>query len=398
MKKKIKIAYFTDVLEQGLDGVTHTLFNIIERIPDEKFDVRFVTPLPPKDIDLFPYPIFRCKYIKVPFYRDYRIASLMFDKSLKAFLDDFQPDLIHFTTPSLLGKYAVEYAEENNLKLTTTYHTHFISYIDYYLKYAPGISHLTKHFANKMMQWFYSKCDLTFVPSLPLLNELKKLGISSEKLYLWARGINIEQFNPGRKDKKSIREMTGNNDKNLLYVGRIVWEKDIKLLIDIYKHYEQRGKKVNLIITGEGPQRKILQKKMPNAIFTGKLRGKELARMFASCDVFVFPSTTETFGNVVLEAMASGIPTVVSSKGGQVGFVKDQHSGLIARAKDPMDFVRKIDKLLQDANLNAKIKRNARIYAQSQSWDALAERLFMKYDMISEESEKTSVNEFAFSH
>jgi glycosyltransferase involved in cell wall biosynthesis len=121
---------------------------------------------------------------------------------------------------------------------------------------------------------------------------------------------------------------------------------------------------------------------MPNAIFTGILYGKELARLYASCDVFVFPSSTETFGNVVLEAMASGTPVVVSSKGGQVGYVKDEFSGLVAKEKDPVDFTNKIKLLLSDNSLYNELQTNALQHAKSQSWDTLVQKLFAKYEEL----------------
>jgi glycosyltransferase involved in cell wall biosynthesis len=388
MDKKIKIAYFTDVLVKGLDGVTNTVFNIIERFPADKYDVRFITPYPPENIDDFPFPVFVCKFLTFPFYRDYRVAVPYYNnRSLKKVLGDFNPDLVHFTTPSFLGKYAIRYAKAHNIKISTTYHTHFISYVDYYIYYSTNFSHIVKLIGKKMMKWFYNNCDLIFVPSLPLFHELDNMGIDLDRLYLWGRGVDNSLFTPELKDKNVVHEITGNNSSSLLYVGRIVWEKDIKVLVDIYNSFEKSDLNISMIITGDGPQKKILQKRMPNAIFTGILYGKELARLYASCDVFVFPSSTETFGNVVLEAMASGTPVVVSSKGGQVGYVKDGYSGLVAKEKDPVDFTNKIKLLLSDPSLHNKLRTNALKYAKLQSWDTLVQKLFAKYEELYDHKE-----------
>lgn len=383
MKKKIKIAYFADVLKKGLDGVTNTVYNITKRFPEDKYELIFITPHPPDEEDEFPFNVFVCKFLKFPGYKDYRIAiPILYNTRLRHILKFFKPDIIHFTTPSLLGKYAVNYARKNNIKLSTTYHTHFISYVDYYLYKTPNFSKTVKLIGQKMMEWYYNKCDIIFVPSQALFEELIKIGIQKERLWLWGRGVDNDIFSPSYKDPDLVPGLTSNKNRSLLYVGRIVWEKDIQILKDIYKSIQKSKQNISIIVTGEGPQKEILQSKMPKAIFTGSLYGEDLAKLYASCDIFVFPSTTETFGNVVLEAMASGLPVVVSNKGGQVGFVKDMYSGMIAKAKDSKDFINKINLLLSNDQLYNSIRDNALSYAKSQSWDKLVQKLFVKYDEL----------------
>jgi glycosyltransferase involved in cell wall biosynthesis len=135
-----------------------------------------------------------------------------------------------------------------------------------------------------------------------------------------------------------------------------------------------------MVITGDGPQASYMRRKMPNAVFTGKLMGKDLSKIYASCDIFVFPSITETFGNVVLEALASGIPAVVAAQGGPKGIIRDGSTGFHVIPKNSEDFYKKLCFLIDNPDLLNKMKKNAAAYARTQSWDALCREMFSEYE------------------
>lgn len=392
---KIKIALFSDVLKENTDGVTYTLYNIIKRIPREKFDLLFITPYPPDDMDNFPFPVHVCNYIRFPLYSEYPLALPDFDKSLKQALDDFTPDIIHFTTPSLLGRYAVKYAKAHAIPLTSTYHTHFKAYLDYYFKYTPGLKQFIHWLVKKIMLWFYNQCVISFVPTRPILNELIEVGIEEERLMVWGRGIEEHKYNSSFKNHEYIEKIAGKNSKKILFASRLVWEKEIQTLINIYDIFSKSKPDYKMIIAGDGPQKKYMQKHMPGAIFTGKLQGKELSKIFASCDLFVFPSITETFGNVVLEAMSSGLPVVAADQGGPKGIIQHGITGLLARPKDAEDFSSKIISILDDPVYKEKLSQKATAYAKSQSWDTLCDILFNKYEDVICDSREIQKNELA---
>lgn len=384
---KIRVAFFSDVLRENLDGVTYTMYNIIDRIPRDRFDYLFITPYPPSDESLIPYPVYRCPYIRFPLYGAYPFAFPAFSVRLKRLLDDFKPDIVHFTSPTLLGRYAVKYALERGLHLFSTYHTHFMSYIDYYtfFKIFGGIEKW-KGLCGRIMRWMYNRCELTFVPTDPIREEMVTFGVDDNRLVTWGRGIDTSQYSPRFRDTGFIDNLAGSDTKRILFVSRLVWEKEIRTLLGIYNRLEKTRPDIKMILTGEGPQKKYLEKMMPKALFTGKLIGKELSRIYASCDLFVFPSVTETFGNVVLEALASGLPAVVAAKGGPMGIVQHGKTGFHAIPKDVDDFCDKIIRIIDDPALHKAMRDDAIEYSKSQNWNSLCDRMFEIYENAMKEN------------
>jgi glycosyltransferase involved in cell wall biosynthesis len=381
---KIKIAFFSDVLKENFDGVTYTLFNIIQRVPRDKFDFLFITPYPPSDSAAFPFPIHVCRFIHFPLYKEYPFAIPDFDKQLKEKLDAFKPDLVHYTTPALLGRYAVKYALSRNIPLTSTYHTHFKAYIDYYFRFIPGLSSVLQRLARRIMLWFYNNTQMIFVPTGPILEELEEIGIESRRLMIWGRGIDTEVFSPDKADSDYMDRLCGKNTKRILFVSRLVWEKEIKTLLALYALFAKNRPDVKMIITGEGPQKKVMEKKMPGAVFTGSLYNGALSRIYASADVFVFPSITETFGNVVLEALASGLPVVAANQGGPSGILIHGRTGYLAVPKNAVDFYEKIVSIIDHRSHAMMLSANAVEYAKTQTWDALCTLMFATYEKIAQ--------------
>ena len=153
--KKIRVALFTDVLKENYDGVTHTLYNIIQRIPRDRFEFIFITPFPPSDHVKLPFPVIVCRSFKLPMYGEYVVGFPYFDKNLEKVLADFKPDLVHFASPSFLGRYAIQYAQKHGIPVTSTYHTHYPMYVDYYFKYLPFLKFL-KHLVPVLLRFYYN--------------------------------------------------------------------------------------------------------------------------------------------------------------------------------------------------------------------------------------------------
>ena len=378
MAEKTKIALFADVMTRHLDGVTHTIYNLIERIPKDRFEFLIITAVPPKEP--LPWKTITVKKLNIFFNSSYSMGFPFYDKGLKSKLDDFDPDIIHFSSPSLLGIWALKYGRKKGIPVFSIYHTHFISYMDFYFHHLPFMIPVSKFIIARLMRKIYNKCSRLFVPTSSIMDELEQLGIESKRMSVWGRGVNTDLFSPGKKDRDYLGKLGEQDKKTVLFVSRIVWEKDIETLSLIYKKIMQERPDIQLMITGDGPQYKALKKMLPGVVFTEKLIKEDLARVYASADVFAFPSPTETFGNVVLESLSSGVPAVVAAQGGPKGIVDHGITGYHAETKNVDDFYQKLIKLIDNDKLRNKMGNAAREYALSQSWNKLAERMFKHYE------------------
>ena len=197
---------------------------------------------------------------------------------------------------------------------------------------------------------------------------------------LWSRGIDLEAFDPRFRDE-AIRQRAGAGPgvPLLLLVSRLVKEKDLADLVAIDRVLRDRGVEFRLALVGDGPMRGELESALPEAFFAGHQAGDDLARWYASADVFIFPSTTETLGNVVLEALASGIPAVVVDRGGPQDLVADGENGFIAPANDIAAIADRLEPLLRQPELRARMSRAARASALDRDWDRINRGLLDSY-------------------
>lgn len=372
--RKIRIAYFAGSMKPGLDGVTRVLFRLIDWLNEKEIENIFISSeIPLKNERLTNY--FEVPSIPVPFYKDYKFAYPGY-KKFENRIKEFKPDIIHINSPCSLGLAAIKFGKKYNVPVVATYHTHFPSYAKYYnIKQFEFISW---NYLRKL----YNKCDRVFVPSKSIMEELRSNGFKTTE-YL-PHGIDLKLFSPIFKSTDWKRTLNIENKKVLLFVGRLVWEKDLRTLAQIYNLLMSLRKDVVFALVGDGPIRKDLERIMPEALFLGYKTGAELSTIFASSDLFVFPSTTETFGNVVLESMASGLVPVCSDEGGASSSIKQNYTGLICKAKDSFDFSRQIVSVLSNQNELNRLSTNCIEYASKQSWDNIFSQQYQFYlDVIS---------------
>ena len=375
--RKIRIAFFADILEENFDGVSHTLYQIIENIPKNEFEVLFITAHPPTS-DTFPFPLIKVPSVGLPFYKEYQLAFPRLRLKLKGELDKFRPDLIHFTTPSFLGTFALKYGRKRGLPVITTYHSHFPAYIQYYVRFIPKAYNVLFPLL-KLKFWLYPDCDLTLAPSFAMRQFLLEHKVPESKIRLWRRGVNRKKFHQDFRDPKWKDKHGIGGYKTVLFVSRLVKEKEIFTLAKTYELFEARDKNVKFVVVGSGPGEQKLREKMPNAVFLGKKTGEELSIIFASNDVFMFPSITETFGNVVLESHSSGLPVVTAQAGGPMDIVKDGVTGYHVTPKDPEAFYEKLHYILENESVMETFRNNAIAYAETQTWPSVCGELFDIY-------------------
>lgn len=231
------------------------------------------------------------------------------------------------------------------------------------------------------MRRIHNQADLTVCPSHETKRMLESKGIN--QVGVWGRGIDFEQFQP-LKDKNSIKMKYGIADKTmLLYVGRVSQEKNLDILLEAYGQLKKKhGDQLALVVTGGGPLLEELQEKHRDIVFTGYLRGKDLTDIYASADIFTFPSTTETLGNVVLEAMASGVPVVGPAAGGLKDNIRDHCNGILVKPEDVDTFRDGIDRLIENPTIRKQLAHQARAFAKSKSWDRVFDSLIETYKTV----------------
>ncbi|MEM8940046.1 MAG: glycosyltransferase family 1 protein [Bacteroidota bacterium] len=376
--RKIRIAFFIDILRENMDGVANTSFRIISRLDHLGIEPVFFTCLPPKSPD-FGYEIFLCPYLNFPYAKDYPFAIPGKRKEIFQRLDKFEPDLIHWSSPSLLGKYATKYSALRGVPNLTIYHSHFSSYVDY-VKWLPFKS-LIKNLVDRSFIRLYEKATLVLAPTMSMKEFLIERGLSIDKIDIWGRGIDSKKFSPDYRSQNLIEKWKAKEKMKILFVSRLVHYKETDMLVRL-SHILRDA--TILIITGEGPEREKMEKESaPNkTVFTGKLIDIDLSKVYASADVFVFPSLTDTFGNVVLEAMASGLPVIAANAGGPKNIVKEGENGYLIEPKKEEKFNEKINKLIDNPRLHYQMSRNALGYARELSWDNIISQLHEKYMML----------------
>jgi glycosyltransferase involved in cell wall biosynthesis len=266
-------------------------------------------------------------------------------------------------------------ARQRGIPIAGSYHTSFDRYLRYYrLGFMGGP-------LWQWMRWFYNRCDVVLPPSTATRDELRKRGFRN--VQLWSRGIDCEVFSPTHRDIEFRRSRGVDDDLPLLLmVSRLVKEKDLTELVDLDGLLRARGLEFRLAIVGEGPYEEELRRRLPDALFDGYLPVPDLARWYASADVFVFPSTTETFGNVVQEAMASGLATVAAASGGPVGIIEDGESGCLVRPNDPADMALKVAAAIRDTDLRRRVAQKGRAYAETRHWGAINDSLMAEYEAL----------------
>jgi glycosyltransferase involved in cell wall biosynthesis len=290
----------------------------------------------------------------------------------------FGAEVIHVTGPGDMGFLGLCVALSLGIPLVISWHTNLHEYsgrrLERLLAAAPSklrkaVAHLGETGSLLILQFFYSFARVVLAPNNELVQQLHEL--TSKPTFIMRRGVDTSLFSPARRNRTSGAFRIG-------YVGRLTAEKNVRFLADIGASLLIAGRKdFEFVIVGQGNEQPWLQANLPNARFTGVLRGENLAREFANMDLFVFPSTTDTFGNVILEAMASGVPAVVTAEGGPKFLVQSGVTGYVAA--DFTSFKRCVKGLMTDLDTHHSMREAARHYACGLSWDSVFEKLFSTY-------------------
>lgn len=264
--------------------------------------------------------------IALPLRGEFQLA-LGLPAAIREDLEQFAPDIVHVSTPDILGTRAQTAAIEMGVPIVASMHTRFETYLDYY--------HLSwlRPLAQAHIDRFYRRSDHVVAPTPALVAELRALR-GDEQASVWSRGIDRNQFGPSRRDMEWRRKLGfGDEDVVILFFGRLVLEKGIDIYLAVMRQLQQRGIKSRPLVVGTGPASKEFAE-LSGIVTTGHLEGIELARAVASADIMLHPSITETFGNVILEAMASGLPVVSADAPNSQSLLVDAETGFLCPPRD----------------------------------------------------------------
>jgi glycosyltransferase involved in cell wall biosynthesis/predicted metal-dependent phosphoesterase TrpH len=271
---------------------------------------------------------------------------------------------VHVSTPGTMGLLGLAIAKLMDVPIAATYHTDIPQYVgsltnDLFLEST----------AWNFIIWFYNQMDEVMVPSKSTRDQLVERGLSPGKVRPLPRWVDTELFTPVRRNPELWRSYGMNGEIKFLYVGRVSKEKNLGLLADAFRDITDAGFACRLVIVGDGPYRQELENKLRGypVLFAGFRQGEELAAIYASSDVFVFPSTTDTFGNVVLEAQASGIPVIVSDEGGPQELMAPHETGFVVKANDRSELARAMAYFLYNPELSRSMGEDARRFIESKA-------------------------------
>jgi glycosyltransferase involved in cell wall biosynthesis len=364
-KRKLKVAHFTDTFLE-INGVAHTLRQQARVAQKTGKDLTIITCgngqasgiSRMKNFD--PIAVY-----DLPEYQEQKLTLPPFLEILDH-VHENEYTYIHSATPGPMGLAALAVARVLNLPISATYHTAFPQYT----AYLTGDQNVAEIMWRYIL-WYYDQMDSIYVPSKETGKELIKRGIKASKIRTYPRGVDIESFGPQYRNGWFKDNFGLDQCLKLLYVGRVSREKNLPVLVQAYREICRQRPNVHLVVVGDGPYLDEMQKELQDwpVTFTGYLKGHDLAAAYASSDLFVFPSTTDTFGNVILEAQASGLPVIVTDQGGPKENMAPEKSGLVVPGNDHNALCNAVLLLIDDLKKLKKMSAQARLLMESRSFE-----------------------------
>lgn len=381
-----RVAHFTDTFHE-VNGVARTLRQQLDSALALGKDYTIITVSPEKQS--FQRGVHYFSAIGAYDLPEYPELKLLYPPFLQMLNHCYNEGFthLHVSTPGLVGLAALAIARILQIPISGTYHTA----IPEYAKVFTEDSHI-EDLLWKYMIWFYDQMDVIYVPSQATASDLTGRGISTAKVCVYPRGVDIERFHPTKASDEILKRFSiMSNTCVMLYVGRVSKEKGLPVLCQAFRKIHEKNTELLLVIVGDGPYRTELEAEMTGlpAIFTGYLDGDDLPSLYASSDFLVLPSATDTFGNVVLEAHASGIPVIVTNKGGPAENTVHQENGLIVEADNPGALANAIQLLASDTALCKRMGQTAREYIEKRGFSRQFEKL---WDLYTGERPESSAN------
>jgi len=368
----MRIAIVTETFLPNVDGIVRTLCRVLDHLELRGHEALVLAP----DGGPTAYgrtPVIGRKGVRFPLYPNLKLVSP--SANLRAPLEAFQPDLVHIVNPVALGVAATRHARALGLPILASFHTDLAGFARRWgLGACSGI-------IWRYLRWAHRHAVITLCPSKATRRLLEQQGFGC--LGIWARGVDAGRFNPARRSAEWRRRLTAGDEQAPLfvYVGRLSPEKRIdwcRPVLDLVPG-------ARLAIVGDGPQRAELERRFAGTktVFTGYLHGDDLADAYAAADVLVYPGAEETFGNVLLEGMASGLPVVGAASGGPLDIIEHGQTGFLFAPEELASFTGSVRTLLEDRPRAAAMGAAARAAAEKRQWPVVLDGLIEFYHRVS---------------
>lgn len=362
----MRIAYVTETYPPEINGVALTVDRFVRGLRSRGHAIDLVRPRQPHEPECDSRTEWRSPGIPIPMYRDLRIGLPLVARLRKRWKES-RPQLVHVATEGPLGWAAIRAARASGVPVTSDFRTNFDQYSEHY-----GFGWL-RSVVGAYLKHFHNSTDRTFVPTPAVRRALTEQGF--ERTEVVGRGVDAESFSPLHASA-ALRASWGANENTpvLLYVGRLAAEKNVPLAFSAFEAVRARMPAARFVVVGDGPLRKKLAREHPDAIFVGSQRGPALAEHYASADIFLFPSLTETFGNVTLEALASGLLVVAYRSGAAAVHIDDCTSGILVKPADSQGFIAGACALAHQFRWLGLMRAGARRAALAANWDSAINR------------------------
>ena len=379
--EELRIALFSGNYNYVRDGANQALNRLVGFLLRQGAEVRVYSPTTDTPAfaptgELVSVPAF-----SIPTRKEYRVPASLTPR-IRRDLERFAPNVIHVASPDIVAHRAISWARARGIPAVASVHTRFETYLQYYhlQAFEPAV--------RMILRRFYRRCDAIVAPAESTAAILRAQRMNGD-ISIWSRGVDREQFNPGRRDMEWRRAHgIADEEMAIAFLGRIVMEKGLDVFAGAVQALAQRRVAHKVLVIGDGPARQWFEEQMPGAIFVGHQEGNDLARALASADVFLNPSITEAFGNVTLEAMACGLPVVAAVATGATSLVRDSETGTLVEPRDIEGYADALADYARDPDLRRRHGEAGLAFAETMDWDRINGAVMKVYQRVIERRAK----------
>jgi glycosyltransferase involved in cell wall biosynthesis len=368
----LRVALFSGNYNYVRDGANQALNRLVGYLLRQGVKVRIYSPTVENPAFEATGDLVNIPSIPIPGRGEYRLPIAL-PARVKRDLAEFSPNVVHVSSPDIVGHRAVTWARKNKIAAVASVHTRFETYLAYYhlQAFEPDV--------RAILRRFYSRCEVVMAPAESTAAILRAQRMNRD-IAIWARGIDRDQFNPGRRNMEWRRSIGIADDELVIaFLGRVVMEKGLDVFSDAIHAFAAHKVKHRVLVIGEGPARPWFEEQLPDAIFIGQQTGNDLARALASSDVLLNPSITEAFGNVTVEAMACALPVVAADASGATNLVRNGVTGTLVDPDELEEFADALETYARDPELRRRHGDAGLAVAETMDWDTINSSVIRVY-------------------